>query len=116
MDRESQRTSETELPETPRENSQQTMTQLDKLTKPFKLEAKTYFALVFGLWFQIIRLLVAGLCLFTLKQLPRCETQQSELDRLWLIDFFTGLCIVFVFVNILFLLPVGLLGGEPALI
>lgn len=51
MDRESQRTSETELPESPRENSQKTMTQLDKLTKPFKLEAKTYFALVFGLWF-----------------------------------------------------------------
>jgi len=86
------------------------------LARPFKLEVKTYFKLAFGLWFQIIRLIIAGLCLFALNCIPKCETARSELDHKWLQEFFTGLCIVFVFINLLFLLPVGLLGGEPTLV
>jgi hypothetical protein len=41
---------------------------------------------------------------------------KSKLDHQWLVDFFSGLCIVFLFINLLFLLPVGLLGGEPTLV
>ncbi len=38
------------------------------------------------------------------------------MDHAWLIEFFTGLLLVFVLVNILFLLPIGLLGGEPTIV
>ncbi len=71
--------------------------------------------MAFGLWIQIIRLLIAALCLFIVKQF-KCETPACKLDQHWLIDFFTGCCVLFVFINLLFLLPVGLIGAEPTLI
>ena len=84
---------------------------ISNLTRPFKLRSEDYFNLVFGFYVQVIRLIIAGSCLFMISQFE-VETPASVLDKEWLTDFFKALLAFFILMNLLFLIPATITGGA----
>lgn len=56
-----------------------------------------------------------SLCIYYLSSV-KVQTPISKLDRQWLIDIFTSLLFLFVFINLLFIVPLGLYFGDTAII
>jgi hypothetical protein len=86
------------------EAKQTLLANIGRGTREFVLEPDTMFQLAFGVWIQVIRLLVVLLAWYLIK-LVKPTTHMSRLDQQWLDEFFELFTVFLLVINLIFVLP-----------